>query len=432
MTLPGDGRWLRRLRRPGEVRHRLFPSREVDARNFSNFSLIISNFNFTAAVATQQPTAHATVTTTTMAPHNTKCACSNFMLEFDALGVDSVCGNNVLYKGMFKKRCLYRRATGKEVDPFGKTKDRYANKKAVNEDIAVKALATADTVREDTTSVMVANAIVIVTDLVKTIRSEVKDETLCTHHIFRTAVGSTKYVGKDAVQTELELSSLYTVPISDRRKNGRKGSIVMTDYNEHGVNYTSVTPTDARAMYIANKDSVMLQRFKKPIVLCSTMDANKAAAVECAAQKYIKREIVKSGGGQFSVNNRALWKIDGQGGAGNGTGMGPYEIAYACIVHNPTADADDRYPDASLWSRTLPVDGLIFENDVKKNGLHYKDAEPVELLDSDDENEHIIKKQRTMASEDSKPAAKPSVEKPAAKSTKAKKVTTILTYFDKR
>ena len=69
-----------------------------------------------------------------------------------------------------------------------------------------------------------------------------------------------------------------------------------------------------------------------------------------------------------------------------------------------------------------------------------KDADPVELLDSDDENELIHKKQRTMASEDSKPAAKPSVAKPAAKSTKAKKVTkpeakkttTILTYFDKQ
>ena len=53
-------------------------------------------------------------------------------------------------------------------------------------------------------------------------------------------------------------------------------------------------------------------------------------------------------------------------------------------------------------------------------------------MDSDDENEHINKKQRTMASEDSKPAAKPSVAKPAAKSSKAKKVTTILTYFDKQ
>ena len=69
-----------------------------------------------------------------------------------------------------------------------------------------------------------------------------------------------------------------------------------------------------------------------------------------------------------------------------------------------------------------------------------KDADPVELLDSDDENELIHKKQRTMASEDSKPAAKPSVAKPAAKSTKAKnatkpeakKTTTILTYFDKQ
>ncbi len=104
-------------------------------------------------------------------------------------------------------------------------------------------------------------------------------------------------------------------------------------------------------------------------------------------------EIVKSGG-QFSMNNRALWKIDGHGGAGNGTGMGPYAIAYACIVHNPTADADDRYHDASLWSRTLPVDGLIFKNDVKNSGLHNKDADPVELLDSDDENELIHKKER--------------------------------------
>ena len=240
------------------------------------------------------------------------------MHEFDTLHVDSVCGGVVTYAGMFLKRCSYRMATGKKCDPNGKRKAHYDKTKAVNEDIAVKALATTETVREVTTLVMVANAIVIVTDLVKTIRSEVKDETVCTHHVFRTAVGSTKYF-------ELEGSSLYTVPISDRRKNGRKGSIVMTDYNEHGVNYTSVTPTDARAMYIANKDSVMLQRFKKPIVLCSTMDANKAAAVECAAQKYIKREIVKSGG-QFSMNNRALWKIDGQGGAGNGTGMGPYEM----------------------------------------------------------------------------------------------------------
>jgi hypothetical protein len=92
---------------------------------------------------------------------------------------------------------------------------------------------------------------------------------------------------------------------------------------------------------LANKDSEVLERFKKPIVLCSTMDANKAAAVKCAAQKYIKSEIVKSGG-QFS---------DGCGGAGNGSGMGPYVIAYACIIHNPSADADGRYPDATFVGR---------------------------------------------------------------------------------
>jgi hypothetical protein len=134
------------------------------------------------------------------------------------------------------------------------------------------------------------------------------------------------------------------------------------------------------------------------------MDANKAAAVECAAQKYIKSEIVKSGG-QFSKNNRALWKIHGCGGAGNGSGMGPYVIAYVCIIHNPSADADGRYPDATLWSRTLPVDGLIFENDVKhrkQRNSSDEDSKPAviaeqsvgELLDSNGENELIHKKKR--------------------------------------
>jgi hypothetical protein len=208
---------------------------------------------------------------------------------------------------------------------------------------------------------------------VKTIRSEVKDETLSTtHHVFRTAAGSASYVDKNAVQTELENSSLTTKPISDRRKHGRKGSIVMTNYNEHGFNFSRVTARNASALYSANKDSEGLRRFIKPIEICSTMDAGIAAAVECAAQQFMKREIVKSAftGGQFGENDRALWKIDGMGGAGNGSGMGPYVIAFTCIIHNPSADADGRYPDATLLSRTLPVDGLIFENDVKKNGLH--------------------------------------------------------------
>ena len=75
---------------------------------------------------------HATVMTTTM--HN-KCACKNHTLEFAKYGIAAVCGNVVQYPGMFKKRCPYRRAMGKECDPLGKTKARYANKKAVNEDM---------------------------------------------------------------------------------------------------------------------------------------------------------------------------------------------------------------------------------------------------------------------------------------------------------
>jgi hypothetical protein len=150
----------------------------------------------------------------------------------------------------------------------------------------------------------------------------------------------------------------------------------MTNYNEHGFNFSCLTALNARALYSANKDSEGLRRFIKPIEICSTMDAGIAAAVECAAQQFIKREIVKSAftGGQFGKNDRALWKIDGSGGAGNGTGKGPFVISYACIVHNPTVDADDRYPNASLWSTTLPVNGLIFENEVNINAVYYGDA----------------------------------------------------------
>ena len=79
--------------------------------------------------------------------------------------------------------------------------------------IAVKALTTADTVREDPTSVMVANAIGILTNLVKPIRLEVKDETLSTHHVFRTAAGSASYVDKNAVQNELENFSAGKDPL---------------------------------------------------------------------------------------------------------------------------------------------------------------------------------------------------------------------------
>jgi hypothetical protein len=112
-----------------------------------------------------------------------------------------------------------------------------------------------------------------------------------------------------------------------------------------------------------------------------TMDAGKAAAVENAAQQFTKREIVKSAfiDGQSGENDRALWKIDGCGGAGNGKGMGPFVIAYSCIVHNPSADADDP---------TLPVDALIFENDIHKDRLHYQDAAVAAATVPDDDRDN--------------------------------------------
>ena len=171
----------------------------------------------------------------------------------------------------------------------------------------------------------------------------------------------------------------------------------MMDYNEHGFNFCRLTALDARALYSTNKDSEGLRRFIKPIEICRTMDAGIAAAVECAARQFIKREIVKSAftGGQFGKNDRALWKIDGMGGAGNGTGKGPFDISYACIIHNPMVDADDRYPNASLWSTTLPVNGLIFQNDVNINAVHYDDAAiaAAAAQNRDTENENH-KKQR--------------------------------------
>ena len=123
----------------------------------------------------------------------------------------------------------------------------------MKEKIAVEAFTTAVTVREDPKPDMVEKAILILRKLVKTLCLEKVGK--ITHHIFGTATGSTSYVGKDAVQAELELLSLYTVPITNRRKNGSKGSIVMTDYKEHGFNFSRLTALDARALYSAKKDS---------------------------------------------------------------------------------------------------------------------------------------------------------------------------------
>ena len=198
------------------------------------------------------------------------------------------------------------------------------------------------------------------------------------------------YIGKDEVQTELERSSLTTIPVSRRCKNGRKGSIVMTHFYEQGHNFKCMTREDARALYLANKDSEGVAAFHQTHKdLQYDMDAGKAAEVEYAAQQFIKHEIVKLAFtvGQSGENNRALWKIDGCGGAGSGKGMGPFVIAYACIVHNPLADVDDHYPNASLWSAILPVDCSIFENDIHKDGLHYQDAAVSAAADPDDDRD---------------------------------------------
>ena len=82
--------------------------------------------------------------------------------------------------------------------------------------VALEVLTTAVTVREDPTQVMVANVTRILAKLVRTLRSEGNEK--ITHHVFRTATGSTTYVGMDAVQTELEKSSLVTkrTPIDAR------------------------------------------------------------------------------------------------------------------------------------------------------------------------------------------------------------------------
>jgi len=234
-----------------------------------------------------------------------KCACKNHTLAFALYGIAAVCGYTVGYASCFSHACLFRIRLGKPFDPNGKNKARINKAKARKDKIAVESLSTAVTVREDPTQVMVANATRILAKTVSTLRLEVNAK--IAHHVFRTATGSASYVGMDVVQTKLERSSLDTKLISDRRKNGRKGSIVKTNYNEHGFNFSQVTA--------------------------------------------------------------------------------------ACIVHNPSADVDDRYPNASLWSRTLPVDRLIFENDVKKGGLHHMDtaiaaaAAPGDYRDEEDDND---------------------------------------------
>ena len=66
--------------------------------------------------------------------------------------------------------------------------------------------------------------------------------------------------------------------------------------------------------------------------------------------------------------NKRLWRKNGNGGA-NRT-YGPFKVCYGAIVHRPDDEADERYPDASIWSRTLPVRNAIFKDDIHEDAIH--------------------------------------------------------------
>ena len=105
-----------------------------------------------------------------------------------------------------------------------------------------------------------------------------------------------------AVEIELESTSLNMLPISKRRKNGRKESIFMTD----GLNYKKIFSTDARSLYHANKDHAKLCQFLAPIEFCQTIDRAKATFVEHTLQIFIKSNII---GGYEDILDGFDWAL---------------------------------------------------------------------------------------------------------------------------
>jgi hypothetical protein len=135
------------------------------------------------------------------------------------------------------------------------------------------------------------------------------------------------------------------------RKKGRQGSIVIAV----GLNYKAVSAEDARALY-SNRPATIISD-------CGYV-RELAEHVELKLQEYVCTNIIQPN----PESNKRLWRRNGNGGA-NST-YGPFKVCYGAMVHRPDDEADERYPDASIWSRTLPVRNAIFKDDIHEDAIH--------------------------------------------------------------
>jgi hypothetical protein len=119
-----------------------------------------------------------------------------------------------------------------------------------------------------------------------------------------------------------------------------------------GLNYRGVGLAEARALY-SNRPATIISD-------CGH-DRELAELVERELQEYICTKP------NHELNNR-LWRRNGHGGA-NGT-AGPFKVCYGAMVHRPDDEADNRYLEASIWSRTLPVRNAVFKDDLHTEATH--------------------------------------------------------------
>jgi hypothetical protein len=301
--------------------------------------------------------------------NNLKCDVTGRAKEKNEMGKhpcscpENACSLRVKYAGNFAVGCRFRIEHAKPCDVTGKKKEVNTKYKAA----LIAALEAAPSPRSESHELSdegKANAvkagIVALDTAIAKVREVVGEGRRITHSVFLVSCGAPSYRGVDnAPNKELERTSLTTRAKPSKSKSGKnqrtkgkRGSIVIA---VGGLNYKGVGCEDARALY-SNRDATIISD-------CGHV-RELAEHVEKELQEYVCNEIIQPN----PKSNNRLWQMNGHGGANSP--RGPFKVCYGAMVHRPDDEADERYPDASIWSRTLPLDNAVFKNDLHKEAIH--------------------------------------------------------------
>jgi hypothetical protein len=326
----------------------------------------------------------------------------------------SSCGLFVHFAGNYADRCGFRIERALACDATGYEKASVAKRRAallaaVEAPSSPRLNALSDQERANAVIAGIAN----LNTAIAKVREVAGERTRVTHVAFLVSTGAPGYGGVEkAPDKELERTSLTTRARpsksksgKNQRKEGRIGSIVIS---ADGLNYCGVGLPEARALYS-----------NRPATIISDCGHNRELAelVERKLQEYVCTNIIEPN----SKWNKRLWRRNGQGGA-NST-AGPFKVCYGAMIHRPDDVADERYPNASLWSSTLPLDNAVFRDDLLKGAIHtdlivsaataaavvnHTDTDD-DISDSDDDRKPAYKRLRrniTDSDDDRKQAAK--------------------------